>query len=131
MQAGAARRSFLRATALLSAAATAGVALPAVAEAAPATASNWRPDSDSRRFTLAVMPDTQYLFDGPSIDKAPVEASLRYLLEQGKEDNLVFLSTSATSPRTGPRTNSPRSARRSGCSTGGVSATASWPATTT
>ncbi|WP_406441072.1 Tat pathway signal sequence domain protein [Streptomyces sp. NBC_01613] len=92
MQAGAARRSFLRATALLSAAATAGVALPAVAEAAPATASNWRPDSDSRRFTLAVMPDTQYLFDGPSIDKAPVEASLRYLLEQGKEDNLVFLS---------------------------------------
>lgn len=89
-QAGAARRSFLRATALLGAAATAGVALPTVAEAA--SGASWRPDPESRRFTLAVMPDTQYLFDGPSIDKAPVEASLRYLLEQGKEENIVFLS---------------------------------------
>ncbi|MGN9757598.1 LamG-like jellyroll fold domain-containing protein [Streptomyces sp. SD31] len=89
-QAGAGRRSFLRATALLGAAATASVAVPAVAEAAPA--GDWRPDPDSRRFTLAVMPDTQYLFDGPSIDKAPVEASLRYLLEHGREENIVFLS---------------------------------------
>ncbi|MGW6904188.1 LamG-like jellyroll fold domain-containing protein [Streptomyces sp. NPDC054940] len=92
-QAGAGRRSFLRATALLGAAATASVAVPAVAEAAPAeAAAGWRPDSNSRRFTLAVMPDTQYLFDGPSIDKAPVEASLRYLLEHGREENIVFLS---------------------------------------
>ncbi|MDH6588461.1 hypothetical protein M2161_007567 [Streptomyces sp. SAI-133] len=100
-QAGAGRRSFLRATALLGAAATAGAALPAAtAEAASASsataeaasASGRRPDTDSRRFTLAVMPDTQYLFDGPSIDKAPVEASLRYLLEHGKDENIVFLS---------------------------------------
>ncbi|MFF7559024.1 LamG-like jellyroll fold domain-containing protein [Streptomyces pseudovenezuelae] len=89
-QAGAGRRSFLRATALLGAAATAGVALPTAAEAAPG--ASWRPDTESRRFTLAVMPDTQYLFDGPSIDKAPVEASLRYLLEHGKDENVVFLS---------------------------------------
>ncbi|MFF1720307.1 LamG-like jellyroll fold domain-containing protein [Streptomyces sviceus] len=89
-QAGAARRSFLRATALLGAAATAGVALPTVAEAA--SGASWRPDTESRRFTLAVMPDTQYLFDGPSIDKAPFEASLRYLLEHGKDENIVFLS---------------------------------------
>ncbi|MFG2795955.1 LamG-like jellyroll fold domain-containing protein [Streptomyces pseudovenezuelae] len=89
-QAGAARRSFLRATALLGAAATAGVALPTAAKAAPG--ASWRPDTESRRFTLAVMPDTQYLFDGPSIDKAPVEASLRYLLEHGKDENVVFLS---------------------------------------
>ena len=97
-QAGAGRRGFLRATALLSAAATAGLALPTAAEAAPASgtsaasAASWRPDPDSRRFTLAVMPDTQYLFDGPSIDKAPIEASLRYLLEHGKDENIVFLS---------------------------------------
>ncbi|EKX63268.1 hypothetical protein STRIP9103_08410 [Streptomyces ipomoeae 91-03] len=39
-----------------------------------------------------MMPDTQYLFDGPSIDKAPVEASLRHLLEHGREENIVFLS---------------------------------------
>ncbi|MEU1516013.1 LamG-like jellyroll fold domain-containing protein [Streptomyces sp. NPDC005811] len=96
-QAGAGRRSFLRATALLGAAATASVALPAAsaeAAAAQATSAAWRPDTASRRFTLAVMPDTQYLFDGPSIDKAPVEASLRYLLEHGggKDENIVFLS---------------------------------------
>lgn len=92
-QAGAGRRNFLRATALLGAAATAGVALPAVADAAEASAgAGRRPDPESRRFTLAVMPDTQYLFDGPSIDAAPVEASLRYLLDQAEEDNIVFLS---------------------------------------
>ncbi|KUO15676.1 LamG-like jellyroll fold domain-containing protein [Streptomyces dysideae] len=94
-QAGAGRRGFLRATALLGAAATAGVARPTAAEAAPAAVTGWRPDPDSRRFTLAVMPDTQYLFDGPSIDKAPVEASLRHLMERCEEkdaENIVFLS---------------------------------------
>ncbi|MGW2935623.1 LamG-like jellyroll fold domain-containing protein [Streptomyces sp. NPDC001156] len=91
-QAGAGRRSFLRATALLGAAATTGVALPATAEAATATASRWRPDSENRRFTLVVMPDTQYLFDGPSINPAPIKASLRYILEHGKDENIVFLS---------------------------------------
>ncbi|MFJ6551618.1 LamG-like jellyroll fold domain-containing protein [Streptomyces luteogriseus] len=89
-QAGAGRRGFLRATALLGATAAAVTAVPAVT--AHAAASTWRPDPHSRRFTLAVMPDTQYLFDGPSIDKAPVEASLRYLLEHGREENIVFLS---------------------------------------
>lgn len=88
--ADAGRRTFLRATALIGAAATA-VTLPAVAQAAPADRA-WRPDTESRRFTLAVMPDTQYLFDGPSINAAPVEASLRHLLEHGREDNVVFLS---------------------------------------
>ncbi|MEU1453607.1 LamG-like jellyroll fold domain-containing protein [Streptomyces avermitilis] len=89
-QAGAGRRGFLRATALIGAAATV-VALPASAQAA-ARDTRWRPDPESRRFTLAVMPDTQYLFDGPSIDSAPIEASLRYLLEHGKDENIVFLS---------------------------------------
>ncbi|MFF5965437.1 LamG-like jellyroll fold domain-containing protein [Streptomyces collinus] len=89
-QAGAGRRGFLRATALLGVTAAAVTTLPAVT--AEAAASTWRPDPGSRRFTLAVMPDTQYLFDGPSIDKAPVEASLRYLLEHGREENIVFLS---------------------------------------
>ncbi|MFJ8629956.1 LamG-like jellyroll fold domain-containing protein [Streptomyces sp. NPDC093568] len=90
-QAGAGRRGFLRATALIGAAATAGVALPAAAAEA-STAAGRRPDPESRRFTLAVMPDTQYLFDGPSINPAPVEASLRYLLEHGRDENIVFLS---------------------------------------
>ncbi|MEE1763938.1 LamG-like jellyroll fold domain-containing protein [Streptomyces sp. SP18BB07] len=86
-QARSGRRNFLRATALLGAATA--VSLPVVAQAAP---EPFRPDRTSRRFTLAVMPDTQYLFDGPSIDKAPVEASLKYLLEHGEEENIVFLS---------------------------------------
>ncbi|MDX3542184.1 LamG-like jellyroll fold domain-containing protein [Streptomyces europaeiscabiei] len=87
-QAHSGRRNFLRATALLGAAAS--VALPAAAaQAAPRRRG---PDPTSRRFTLAVMPDTQYLFDGPSIDRKPVEASLRYLLEHGEDENLVFLS---------------------------------------
>ncbi|WP_128375752.1 LamG-like jellyroll fold domain-containing protein [Streptomyces cavernae] len=93
-QAGAGRRSFLRATALLGAAAA--VTVPTAAEAATgsaaAAAERWRPDPDSRRFTLVVMPDTQYLFDGPSINPAPIEASLRYILEHGREENIVFLS---------------------------------------
>jgi hypothetical protein len=89
-QADAGRRNFLRATALIGAAATT-VALPATAQAAAREASR-RPDPESRRFTLAVMPDTQYLFDGPSINPAPIEASLRYLLEHGKDENIVFLS---------------------------------------
>ncbi|MFB8128066.1 LamG-like jellyroll fold domain-containing protein [Streptomyces mirabilis] len=91
-QAGAGRRNFLRATALIGAAATTSVALPAVTAQAATREANWRPDADSRRFTLAVMPDTQYLFDGPSINPAPIEASLRYLLEHGKDENIVFLS---------------------------------------
>lgn len=93
-QAGAARRSFLRATALMGAATA--VSAATVAGAAPATAATgagrWRPDADSNRFTLVVMPDTQYLFDGPSINPAPIEASLRYILEHGREENIVFLS---------------------------------------
>ncbi|MGJ5831105.1 LamG-like jellyroll fold domain-containing protein [Streptomyces ossamyceticus] len=93
-QAGAGRRNFLRATALMGAVAAVVPAAGTASAAAesPASAARWRPDPDSRRFTLAVMPDTQYLFDGPSIDKAPVEASLRYLLEHGREENIVFLS---------------------------------------
>jgi hypothetical protein len=92
-QAGAGRRTFLRATALIGAAATTSVTLPTAAEALTDKArSSWRPDTESRRFTLAVMPDTQYLFDGPSINPAPIEASLRYLLEHGRDDNIVFLT---------------------------------------
>jgi len=92
-QADAGRRNFLRATALIGAAATTAALPMATAQASPSLAgSRWRPDPESRRFTLAVMPDTQYLFDGPSINPAPIEASLRYILEHGKDENIVFLS---------------------------------------
>ncbi|ADI06281.1 hypothetical protein SBI_03160 [Streptomyces bingchenggensis BCW-1] len=94
-QTGTRRRTFLRTTGLVGA----GVAIPGL-EAAPAGAAEpaaeqapaWRPDPDSPRFTVAVMPDTQYLFDGESIHPAPVEASFRYLLSRAREENIVFLS---------------------------------------
>ncbi|MCX5161280.1 Tat pathway signal sequence domain protein [Streptomyces sp. NBC_00264] len=95
---GASRRTFLRATALTGAATAAtglASAAPAAARAqqsAGAVAAGWRPDPENPRFTLVVMPDTQYLFDGASIDKAPVEASLRYVLDHGRDENIVFLS---------------------------------------
>ncbi|MFJ3902914.1 LamG-like jellyroll fold domain-containing protein [Streptomyces sp. NPDC090025] len=38
------------------------------------------------------MPDTQYLFDGASIRKEPVEAALRYVLDHARDQNIVFLS---------------------------------------
>ena len=92
---GTSRRTVLRAAGVAGAAtAAAGLtgrlhaAAPAAGPAsAPAATSDnvarWRPDPDSPRFTLAVMPDTQYLFDGRASTRTPVEASLRYLLEHG------------------------------------------------
>ncbi|MFE2948361.1 LamG-like jellyroll fold domain-containing protein, partial [Embleya sp. NPDC059267] len=106
---GPARRAFLRSAALAGAGVTvagAVVASPVAAagadDAAGAAAADsavdaqhlpaWRPDGDSRRFTMVVMPDTQYLFDEPSITSAPIEASFRYILEHAREDNIVFMS---------------------------------------
>ncbi|QXE38187.1 Tat pathway signal sequence domain protein [Streptomyces sp. GMY02] len=99
--AAASRRHFLRATGIVGAATAAGLAAaPAAAARTPLTtghdasgsAAPWQPDPDSPRFTLVVMPDTQYLFDGASIHPAPVEASLRYILDHGRDENIVFLS---------------------------------------
>lgn len=97
---GPARRAFLRSAALAGAGVTAaGVvgASPAAADADDAAVDAqrlpaWRPDRDSRRFTLVVMPDTQYMFDEPSITAAPIEASFRYILEHAHDDNIVFMS---------------------------------------
>src|SRR6266487_4149950 len=65
-------------------------AAPAFADV-PA-ARSWCPDPDSPRFTLAVMPDTQYLFDEDRIHPAPLAASLTYLLDNAKRDNILFRS---------------------------------------
>ncbi len=101
------RRSFLRTTALTGAgtaalglvgAPPAGAADSASTGAASAdpgatdAARSRRPDAESPRFTVVVMPDTQYLFDDRSIHPEPVEASFRYLLERGREENIVFLA---------------------------------------
>lgn len=83
------RRTFLRGAGLLGAGvATMGVTTPA---AVATSGLSWDPDPDDPRFTLVVMPDTQYLFDTDRGDAAPLDASLRYVLG-GADDNVVFLS---------------------------------------
>ncbi|MGW2014891.1 LamG-like jellyroll fold domain-containing protein [Streptomyces sp. NPDC001927] len=95
---GTGRRAVLRAAGV-AAAASATVGLAGGTSSAASTADNVAgtrgrpgPDAESPRFTLAVMPDTQYLFDGASIHKEPVEAALRHLLDHARDENIVFLS---------------------------------------
>ncbi|MGW2825634.1 LamG-like jellyroll fold domain-containing protein [Streptomyces sp. NPDC001443] len=83
----------------------AAVAVPAVGaatsllgtEAAGATASapasrNHRFDEASPRFALAVLPDTQYLFDADSADPQPLRATFRYLASERAEANTAFMT---------------------------------------
>ncbi|MDM4718735.1 metallophosphoesterase [Micromonospora sp. WMMA1363] len=84
------RRSLLQAALAAPAAAGAATALlgaPAAAEAAPG-----RVDSDSPRFALAVLPDTQYLFDEDSSDPEPLKATFRYLSRERRDANIVFMT---------------------------------------
>lgn len=93
------RRSFLRTTALLGAGTAAlGMSSTSVAFAGAAVPGGsgargaWKPDTEGARFTVVVMPDTQYLFDGDSIHPAPMEASFRYVLDNRKDENIAFLA---------------------------------------
>ncbi|MFJ5837369.1 LamG-like jellyroll fold domain-containing protein [Streptomyces shenzhenensis] len=63
----------------------------------PAARGKWSPDPDNPRFTVVVMPDTQYMFDQDRIHPVPVEASFRYVLDPkgragGNDPNIVFLA---------------------------------------
>jgi hypothetical protein len=62
----------------------------------PAPRGTWNPDPDDPRFTVVVMPDTQYMFDQDRIHPRPVEASFRYVLDpaarRGYDENIVFLA---------------------------------------
>src|SRR6516165_6629087 len=102
---GPGRRTFLRTAGLggVGAAAlgavTAGPAAAAVnsSNAAQNTDAGWKPDQDSLRFTLAVMPDTQFLYWGTqgSINPEPQEESFRYVIAnsgRGFACNTVFLA---------------------------------------
>jgi len=52
----------------------------------------WAPDEESPRFTIAVLPDTQYLFDGEALHPEALRASLRYVLDTQARHNTVFLA---------------------------------------
>jgi hypothetical protein len=88
------RRAVLRGAGLAGAgagAATLGL-LPGLPAAAASSAypTGFSPDPDSPRFTLVVMPDTQYMFDEDRGNPAPLDASLRWILANGAAQNIVF-----------------------------------------
>ena len=67
------RRNLLRA-------AVAAPAVPLLTGSA-AEATDHKPAGTGERFALAVLPDTQYLFDADSPDPAPLRETFRYLLD--------------------------------------------------
>ncbi|WP_305787856.1 LamG-like jellyroll fold domain-containing protein [Symbioplanes lichenis] len=74
------RRNILRAAAAAPFAAAVSLPDPAQAKAAP---------KKDTVFALAVLPDTQYLFDADSADPAPLRETFRYLTE---EREVVFMT---------------------------------------
>lgn len=90
------RRRLLQAAVAVPAAGTAAVSVLAAgatsAQAAPGGARPGRFDADSPRFALAVLPDTQYLFDADSADPDPLRATFTYLVKQRAEANVAFMT---------------------------------------
>jgi hypothetical protein len=106
------RRAFLRSAGLAGAGvaalgalsadpASAAAAASAAKETAIASAGRlgaWRPDTESLQFTLAVMPDTQFLYWGTqgSVNPAPQIESFGYVINNsGSQDgksNIVFMA---------------------------------------
>jgi hypothetical protein len=94
--AGPRRRDLLRSAALTGAGAVAFGPLNAAPARAGGTANpgrRWDPDPAGPQFTLAVMPDTQFLYWGSqnSINPAPQEESFRYIIDSAG-DNIVFMA---------------------------------------
>ena len=69
-------------------------AVPAVtAQSAHADSGRYgRFDTVSPRFSLAVLPDTQYLFDADSADPAPLAETFHYLVKERKDSNIAFMT---------------------------------------
>jgi hypothetical protein len=101
------RRAFLRTAGLAGAGAAALGAIsadPASAATGDAAATGaggagkWQPDTESLQFTLAVMPDTQFLYWGTqgSINPEPQEESFRYIISNSEtrsnDSNIVFMA---------------------------------------
>ncbi|GAA4632099.1 metallophosphoesterase [Actinoallomurus vinaceus] len=49
-------------------------------------------DAESPRFALAVLPDTQYLFDADSADPTPLLETFHYLVAERSEANIAFMT---------------------------------------
>ncbi|MCU8592925.1 LamG-like jellyroll fold domain-containing protein [Streptomyces sp. A13(2022)] len=90
-QHGPGRRTLLRAAAAGGAVTAATAAASAPAQAAQAAAGR-RFDTGSPRFALAVLPDTQYLFDADSADPAPLRETFRHLVADRSGANIAFMT---------------------------------------
>jgi hypothetical protein len=95
---GQSRRGFLALAGAGAAAVGVGAlgSTPAVAAEDAGKSGRWNPDSTALQFTLAVMPDTQFLYWGSqdSVNRAPQEESFRYVIENSGSgtDNIVFMA---------------------------------------
>lgn len=49
-------------------------------------------DQVNPRFAIAVLPDTQYLFDADSSDPEPLRETFRYLVSERKDANIAFMT---------------------------------------
>ncbi|GAA3778374.1 metallophosphoesterase [Plantactinospora mayteni] len=85
------RRALLQA-ALAAPAAGAGATLLGAAPTPAAAAAAGAFDPQSPRFAIAVLPDTQYLFDEDSSDPEPLKATFRYLVEERRDTNIAFMT---------------------------------------
>ncbi|MFE6286180.1 LamG-like jellyroll fold domain-containing protein [Streptomyces sp. NPDC057877] len=87
------RRTLLQAAVAVPAAGAAVSLLGAgAAEAATQGARHGHFDTESPRFALAVLPDTQYLFDADSADPEPLRATFQYLVSERREANIAFMT---------------------------------------
>ncbi|WP_238006649.1 LamG-like jellyroll fold domain-containing protein [Dactylosporangium sp. AC04546] len=85
------RRAVLLAAAAAPAAGAAATLLGA-APAAAGTAGTPGTDPVVPRFTIAVLPDTQYLFDEDSSQPEPLRQTFEYLVRERDETNIVFMA---------------------------------------
>jgi hypothetical protein len=100
---GRTRRDFLRNAALAGAgAAVVGVGGSALGESTASATDlptsnkigSWNPNTTALQFTVAVMPDTQFLYWGSqdSIDRTPQEESFRYIIDNSRDANTTSCS---------------------------------------
>jgi len=74
------------------AAATTADATGASATAVSGGRTAGRIDTEHPRFTLAIVPDTQYQFDQDRGDPAPLTATFNWLIDNRTDENIVFIS---------------------------------------
>ncbi|WP_329158412.1 metallophosphoesterase [Streptomyces sp. NBC_01717] len=95
---GPGRRSLLQAALAVPAVGAAGAVLgtqsaqAATGQPPTAGSGSHRFDAESPRFALAVLPDTQYLFDADSADPEPLKETFHYLVAQRQEANIAFMT---------------------------------------